>query len=219
MRRPKSLIVPSLFALVLALGCAPAEEPAEEEALGEVEEVEEPAETTVETEATTATATLTTADGTEVGTVTFTETAVGVQVSADFHDVAGDGNHGFHVHQNGECSPPDFTSAGDHFNPENVDHACPPTTPRHAGDFGNVSITGGTGLLDLTTDGITVAPGDTSVVGKAVILHGGEDDCTSQPSGNAGARYACGVVEIEGGGMGDMGEDEAMEGEGEEEGY
>lgn len=219
MTRPKSLFVLSVFALVLALGCAPAEEPAEEEALGEVEEVEEPAETTVETDATTATATLTTADGTEVGTVTFTETPAGVQVSADFHDVAGDGNHGFHVHETGECSPPDFTSAGGHFNPENVDHACPPTTPRHAGDFGNVSISGGTGLLDLTTDLVTVAPGDTSVVGKAVILHGGEDDCTSQPSGDAGARYACGVVEVEGGGMGGMEEeDEAMNGEG-EEGY
>jgi Cu-Zn family superoxide dismutase len=221
MRRPKSLIVLSVFALALTLACAPAEEPAEEEGMGEMEEVEEPVETTIETEASVATATLATADGTEVGTVTFTETAAGVQVSADFHDVAGDGNHGLHVHQNGECSPPDFTTAGDHFNPETVDHACPPTTPRHAGDFGNVLIAGGTGMLDLTTDGITVAPGDTSVVGKAVILHGGEDDCTSQPSGNAGARFACGVVEVEGGGMDGMdgmGEDEGMheEGEGEE---
>lgn len=214
MRRPKSLIVLSLFALVLALGCAPAEEPAEE-ALDEVEEVEAPAETIVETEATTATAALTTADGTEVGTVTFTETAAGVQVSADFHDVAADGHHGFHVHEIGECSPPDFTSAGGHFNPENVDHACPPTTPRHAGDFGNVSIAGGTGLLDLTTDLITVAPGPTSVVGKAVMLHAHEDDCTSQPTGDAGGRYACGVVEIEGGGM-DMEDHEGMHGEGEE---
>ena len=220
MRHRKSLIFLSAFALLSVLACAPAEEPAEEEALGEVEEVEEPVETTVEADASTASATLTTADGTEVGTVTFTETAAGVQVSADFHGVTGDGNHGFHVHQTGECSPPDFTTAGDHFNPEAADHACPPTTPRHAGDFGNVSIAGDTGMLDLTTDGITVAPGDTSVVGKAVILHGGEDDCTSQPSGNAGARYACGVVEIEGGGMDGMGEDEDMNEEGEgEEGY
>ncbi|HSL83083.1 MAG TPA: superoxide dismutase family protein [Thermoanaerobaculia bacterium] len=217
MRRPKSLIVLSLFALVLALGCAPAEEPAEEEALGEVEEVEAPAETTIQTEATTATAILATADGTEVGTVTFTETPAGVQVSADFHDVAEDGLHGFHVHEIGECSPPDFTSAGGHFNPENVDHACPPTTPRHAGDFGNVSITGGTGLLDLTTDLITVAPGPTSVVGKAVMLHAHQDDCTSQPTGDAGGRYACGVVEIEGGGMGDMGDHGGMHGEGDGE--
>lgn len=215
MKHSKSLISLSLFALVLALGCAPAEEPAEDE-MDEVEDVEAPAETAVVAEASVATATLATADGTEVGTVTFTETPAGVQVSADLHDVAGDGEHGFHVHETGECSPPDFSSAGGHFNPEGVDHACPPTTPRHAGDLGNVSIAGGSGLLDLTTDGITVAPGDTSVVGKAVILHEGEDDCTTQPTGDAGNRLACGVVEVEGRGMDDMGE--AMNGEG-EEGY
>lgn len=218
MKHSKSLISLSLFALVLALGCAPAEEPAEDE-MDEVEVVEAPAETAVVAEASVATATLATADGTEVGHVTFIETPAGVQVSADLHDVAADdGLHGFHVHQTGECSPPDFTTAGDHFDPEGVDHACPPTTPRHAGDLGNVSIAGGSGLLDLTTDGVTVAPGDTSVVGKAVILHEGEDDCTTQPTGDAGNRLACGVVEVEGGGMGDMGEDEAMNGEG-EEGY
>ena len=123
MRESKVLIAGSVFALLLALGCAPAEEEEIEEA--PIEEVEEPEEVSEPT-AQTASATLTTADGAEVGTVTFTETAAGVQVSADFHDVEGDGQHGFHLHQNGECTPPDFTSAGDHFNPETVDHACPP---------------------------------------------------------------------------------------------
>lgn len=220
MRHAKSLIFLSVFALALVLACAPAEEPADEEPMGEMEEVEEPAEA-VAFEAQLATATLATADGTEVGQVTFIETPAGVQVSADLHDVTGDGVHGFHVHETGECSPPDFTSAGGHFDPEGVDHACPPTTPRHAGDLGNVAITGGAGLLDLTTDLLTVAPGDTSVVGKAVILHEGEDDCSTQPTGDAGGRLACGVVEVEGGGMGAMGEDEAMNGEtgDEEDGY
>lgn len=219
MRHSKSLILVSVFALILGLACAPAEEPADEEPMDEapMEEVEEPAEATA-VEARVATATLATADGTEVGSVTFTQTPAGVQVSADFHDVEGDAMHGFHVHETGECSPPDFTSAGGHFNPEGVDHACPPTTPRHAGDLGNVSISGGTGLLDLTTDLLTVGPGDTSVVGKAVILHAGEDDCTTQPTGAAGGRLACGVVEAEGAGMGGMAEDEPMNGGGEDNG-
>lgn len=198
MNQSNVLICGSAFAVFLALGCAPAEEPMEEEPAEEpaVEEVEQPAEVT-EQDAMVAGATLTTADGTAVGTVTFTETPEGtVQVLADFQGVAEDGAHGFHVHETGECSPPDFTSAGGHFNPEDVEHACPPTTPRHGGDFGNVEISGGAGSLTQTSDLITVTPGDTSVVDKAVILHAGEDDCTSQPSGDAGPRYACGVVAI-----------------------
>lgn len=198
MKQSRTLICGSVFALLLALGCAPAEEPMEEEPAAEapVEDVEEPAEVT-EQDAMVAGATLMTADGTEVGTVTFTEMPEGgVQVAADFQDVEEDGAHGFHVHETGECSPPDFTSAGGHFDPEGVDHACPPTTPRHAGDFGNVEVSDGSGSLTETSELITVTPGNTSVVGKAVILHAGEDDCTSQPSGDAGPRYACGVVAI-----------------------
>ena len=198
MNHSKALICGAAFALSLALGCAPAEEPMDEEPAEEpaVEEVEQPAEVT-EQDAMVATASLTTADGTDVGTVTFTETPEGaVEVEADFQGVAEDGAHGFHVHETGECSPPDFTSAGGHFDPEGVEHACPPTTPRHAGDFGNVEISGGSGSLSQSSDLIMVTPGDTSVVGKAVILHAGEDDCTSQPSGDAGPRYACGVVAI-----------------------
>jgi Cu-Zn family superoxide dismutase len=188
------------------------------------EEVEQPEEMAPETAAAEATATLKTADGTEIGTVTFTEDAMGgsVQISAELHGVAADGMHGFHLHENGECSAPDFTSAGGHFNPDGVDHACPPTTPRHAGDFGNVEISGGAGSLDASSDLLTVNAGPRSVVGHAVILHGGEDDCATQPSGDAGPRYACGVVTL-GGMEGDMGmgmagdeamDDEGMEGEG-----
>lgn len=214
MKQSKTLIALSLFALLFAFGCAPDEEPMEDEAMEEAayEEVEEPAETTA-VGVGQATATLRTADGTDVGTVTFTEDTMGgtVQIQADFHDVEGDGPHGFHLHETGECSAPDFTSAGGHFNPEGVDHACPPTTPRHAGDFGNVEVSGGAGSLDQSSDLVTVSAGNASVVGRAVILHGGEDDCTSQPSGDAGPRFACGVVTLEGmeGDMG-MGMDEGM---------
>lgn len=220
MTQSKNLLALSVVALLVAFGCAPREEAVEEEPMDDTayEEVEEPAETTA-VEPGRATATLRTADGTEIGTVTFTEDAMGgaVRLQAEFHDVAADGAHGFHLHENGECSAPDFESAGGHFNPEGVDHACPPTTPRHAGDFGNVEIAGGSGTLDLEIDLLTVSAGANSAVGHAVILHADEDDCTSQPVGHAGARYACGVVTLEGmegmdeGMPGEEGMDEGME--------
>lgn len=193
------LIAGVLFALVLAFGCAPAEEGAEgEAAIAETEEVEEARETTAEeTDVLTAVADLQDAQGNSLGTVTFTQEPEGTRFLARVENVDGSGPHGIHVHEVGECSAPDFTSSGGHFNPAGTDHACPPTTPRHAGDFGNIEVAeDGTGTLEVTTDLVTVAPGPTSVVGKAMILHGGEDDCTSQPSGDAGPRVACGEIAL-----------------------
>jgi Cu-Zn family superoxide dismutase len=69
------------------------------------------------------------------------------------------------------------------------------STATHAGDFGNLTASSsGTIHTDFTTSSITVAPGNRSVVGKAVLLHASPDDLTSQPSGNSGARVACGVA-------------------------
>ncbi len=197
MSHSRALILTSAVLVLLAAGCKP--KPEAEPATTEpaVQEVAPPQEATAE-DMMVATATLKTADGTELGTVTFTQhPGGGTEMVADLHGVQGAGEHGIHVHETGECSAPDFKSAGGHFNPQGTDHACPPTTPRHAGDFGNIEISAdGSGHLDETSDLITVTPGDTSVVGKAVILHEGQDDCTSQPSGNAGPRLACGVVTL-----------------------
>ncbi len=203
MSHSRALILTSAVLLLAAAGCKPKPEPEPEATEPAVQEVEPPQEATAG-DMMVATATLKTADGTELGTVTFTQHADGTEMVADLHGVQGAGEHGLHVHETGECSAPDFKSAGGHFNPEGTDHACPPTTPRHAGDFGNIEIgEDGSGHLDETSDLVTVTPGDTSVVGKAVILHAGQDDCTSQPSGDAGPRLACGVISLS--------DDQAME--------
>lgn len=134
-------------------------------------------------------------DGSSKGTVTFTEGEGGIEIHADVHDLA-PGSHGFHLHESGDCSAADFSSAGGHFNPTDVRHGAPTDEVHHAGDFGNIVVgADGHGTLDLHSKMLSVVPGSHSVVGKAVIIHEGADDLTSQPSGAAGARVACGVVE------------------------
>ncbi|HVT60099.1 MAG TPA: superoxide dismutase family protein [Thermoanaerobaculia bacterium] len=132
------------------------------------------------------------------GTVTFTQQGDQVRVVANLAGVERPGNHGFHIHATGQCEHDPggnhFASAGGHFNPTDAPHGCPDAAAHHAGDLGNVVIgADGSGHVDLTTPMLSLS-GPNSVVGKAVILHSGADDCTSQPAGNAGARLACGVV-------------------------
>jgi Cu-Zn family superoxide dismutase len=138
------------------------------------------------------------------GTVTFTQDGDNVRVVADFAGIDTPGEHGFHIHETGECAHDPagkhFTTAGGHWNPAGVEHACPPADPRHAGDLGNVQVgPNGAGRMELSTTGVTLTGAD-SIVGKAILLHAGEDDCKTQPTGNSGDRLACGVITLEGGG-------------------
>jgi Cu-Zn family superoxide dismutase len=204
---------------LMAVGCGPKTPPAEETTEAPAVETETPA-----MEPAVAVATLTSREGDDVtGSATFTQDGDQVKVVVEVGGVDNPGMHGFHLHQTGDCSAPDFTSAGGHFNPADAPHGCPGDEVRHAGDFGNIVINAdGTGTLMLTTDLVTVTDGPDSVVGRAVILHEGEDDCVSQPTGDAGARLACGVVEMAGeqamddqlGMTGDEGEGEAADGGG-----
>lgn len=132
---------------------------------------------------------------TVTGTATFTERSTG-GVRVEIHvENAPPGSHGLHVHDVGDCSAPDASSAGGHFNPGGTPHAGPSELKRHAGDLGNIEVeANGKGHLELVSDLLTVRPGPNSVVGRAVVFHEKRDDLTSQPTGDAGGRLACGVV-------------------------
>ena len=129
------------------------------------------------------------------GVVTFTKENAGIRVVANIKGLS-EGKHGFHIHQYGDCSASDGTSAGGHFNPENVEHGGPDSEVRHVGDLGNIEIDAdSTGNYD-RIDTVITFNGSHSIIGRAVVIHAGEDDLTSQPTGNAGARVACGVIGI-----------------------
>ena len=130
------------------------------------------------------------------GTVHFQELRDGA-VEVEVHITgAPAGTRGFHVHEFGSCAD-SGNAAGGHFNPTSMPHGSPDAVSHHAGDFGNVEVTpSGEGHTTFTTRSITVSEGPRSVVGKAIILHAGRDDLTTQPTGNAGARIACGVAEL-----------------------
>jgi Cu-Zn family superoxide dismutase len=136
------------------------------------------------------------AGSTAQGMVHFQQNADGsVEVQADLTGVPA-GTHGFHVHDKGDCGD-SGNAAGGHYNPTSMPHGAPDATSHHAGDFGNVTAdANGDVHARFTTRAITVADGPTSVVGHAVILHANADDLTTQPTGNAGARIACGVVTL-----------------------
>ena len=105
------------------------------------------------------------------------------------------GSHGFHIHEKGDCSSGDGMSAGGHFNPMSKPHGEPTTMERHAGDMPMlVADASGNASLSTELDIITIGSGAADIVGKAVIVHKDADDYKTQPTGNAGARLACGVI-------------------------
>lgn len=130
------------------------------------------------------------------GTVQFEELENGwVSVRVDVTGVQPNAKLGFHVHENGDCSSADASSAGGHFNPMGAPHGAPTDANKHTGDFGNLtSDSRGEIHQEFTINFISLGEGTNSVLDRAVVLHGGIDDLTTQPSGNAGGRIACGVI-------------------------
>jgi superoxide dismutase, Cu-Zn family len=127
------------------------------------------------------------------GTVTFTKVGDEVQVVADIENLS-PGKHGFHIHEKGDCSAADASSAGGHFNPTHQHHGGPTSAEHHAGDLGNITADA-SGKAHLDWTGKLSLTGADSIIGKSVVVHEKEDDLKSDPAGNAGARIACGVIE------------------------
>lgn len=109
------------------------------------------------------------------------------------------GFHGLHVHEKGDCTKPDFKSAGKHFNPDSKQHGAENPKGFHAGDLGNIEVASdGTANLEVFAPQLTLKPTEHSLIrpgGTAIIIHAGRDDQKSDPSGNSGDPIACGVIE------------------------
>ena len=129
------------------------------------------------------------------GEATFEEVGGKTRVVVFAQGLKPDAEHGFHIHEAGDCSSGDGMSAKGHFNPLGKPHGHPTAAERHAGDLPSLRAgKDGRAKLDVEVDAITVRPGPTSVVGRGLIIHADPDDYKTQPTGNAGARLACGVI-------------------------
>ncbi len=131
------------------------------------------------------------------GTLTLTaEGPDSIRIAGSLQGLPPNAEFGFHIHEVGDCSAPDASSAGAHFNPTNAEHGDPAGPTHHAGDMFNVKSDGqGMATVDATASGVSLAsaqPDD--VLGKAVVLHAKPDDYKTQPSGASGDRIACGVI-------------------------
>ena len=131
------------------------------------------------------------------GKAILTDTPEGLKISLDVKNIPA-GKHGFHIHENGACAD-EGKAAGGHYNPEGAPHGLlekDGLTHAHAGDLGNIEVdASGSGQFEKLAKGLTLAGGKYNVAGKAFIIHEKEDDF-GQPTGNAGGRIGCGVIEL-----------------------
>lgn len=141
---------------------------------------------------------LVSSEGIIVGDVQLKEELNGVSINASFGHLP-QGKHGFHIHQKGACEPPDFSSSGGHFNPENRKHGSLDPEGSHSGDLPNIEVDKeGQGSMSLLWYDVTLGDGPHSLFnigGTSFIIHEKADDEITDPAGNAGKRIACGVIE------------------------
>lgn len=131
------------------------------------------------------------------GELRLTESDGGVDIIGEIAGLTVGSEHGFHVHEHGDCSAPDASSTGEHLNPANVRHGGPGAAEKHLGDIPNIKANEqGRADVKLRIAGATLRDGGpNNLVGKAFVVHAMADDYKSQPAGNSGDRIACGVVQ------------------------
>jgi superoxide dismutase, Cu-Zn family len=132
-------------------------------------------------------------NGKEVGKVTLIAVPSGILIDANLTAIP-PGDHGFHIHEIGKCEPPDFTSAGGHFNPEEDKHGLLNKAGPHAGDLPNIHVPENGELRVEMLNPLVSLEGLRDKDGAAMVMHEGPDDYRTDPAGNAGARIACGVI-------------------------
>ena len=130
------------------------------------------------------------------GTVTFTQQGAKVLVNAKVTGLKPNAEHGFHVHEKGDCSSGDGMSTGGHFNPGGKPHGHGGAAPQHhAGDMPNLKAdANGNASASFSLATLTVGAGATDVIDRGLIVHRDPDDYKTQPTGNAGPRLACAVI-------------------------
>lgn len=122
----------------------------------------------------------------------------GVRIEGDLGGLAPNGIHAIHVHERGDCSAADASSAGGHFNPGGMPHGQAGEGPHHLGDMNNLHANAeGVAHVDIRLLGVTLGSGAANdILGRAIVVHAMPDDYHSQPAGNAGARVGCGVIDV-----------------------
>ncbi|HEV2499733.1 MAG TPA: superoxide dismutase family protein [Terriglobia bacterium] len=140
-------------------------------------------------------------NGERIGAATFTVVrGAGVKIGLDVHGLP-PGLHGLHIHSKGQCEPPEFDSAGPHFNPQHRQHGLRNPQGPHAGDLGNLQVgTNGQAHVVILDPRLSLASGNPNSIlrpgGASLVIHAQPDDELSDPSGNSGKRIACGVISI-----------------------
>jgi len=171
----KSARLVSVLAVLLAAGCAGKATPVDNTARAEVRN----------------------GGGQVVATATFTQVGGAVRVLVEATGLP-PGPKGVHIHSVGKCDPPDFTTAGSHFNPGGKEHGALNPKGPHAGDLPNITIgPDGRGRMESTTEQVTLLSAPNSLFdadGSALVIHASPDDFKTDPTGNSGARIACGVI-------------------------
>ncbi len=138
-----------------------------------------------------------TKDSTVAGTINFSLVDGQLRASGDISGLKPDSEHGFHIHEKGDCSAPDGSSAGGHFNPGSSEHGSISTAMHHGGDMPNIKADaqGNAHIDGPVASNVNVGVGNAfDIVGRGLIVHADPDDYKTQPTGNAGARLACAVI-------------------------